>query len=79
MNTERANLIRSMLTRAAHVTGQRSTIVTEFVDGVCVQCQGRPTFRRTLDGLQPTVSFHWFIECRRASKASVQKLIAAKE
>lgn len=67
-------LMRSMLMRASHITPPRSVLVAEHVDGVCVQCEGRPTFRRTLDGLQPTISFHWFIECKRASKADVWRL-----
>lgn len=70
-------LMRSMLSRAAHIGpfGQ-STIITEHVNGVCIQCEGRPVYRNTLDGVQPTVSFHWFIECRRSSKAKVASLIA---
>lgn len=69
------DMMRSMLMRASHVTAPRSTIVTEHIGSACVQCEGRPTFRRTLDGTQPTVSFHWFIDCKRASKADVHRLI----
>ena len=74
--TERMHpLMRSMLMRASHITGQSSTIETEHVGGVCVQCEGRPTFRRGLNGLQPTISFNWFIDCKRASKAAVHRLM----
>lgn len=72
-------LMRSMLMRASHITPPRSTLVTEHVGGVCVQCEGRPTFRNTLDGTQPTISFHWFIGCKRASKADVWRLTSADD
>lgn len=68
-------ILRSMLSRAAHVTHPRgNSLVTETINGVTVQCEGRPTYRQTLDGQQPTVSMHWFIECRKASKAKVLAL-----
>lgn len=62
-----------MLSRAAHVTHEpaRRSIVTEHVNGTCIQCEGRPTYRRTLDGVQPTVSFHWYMNCKYSSKAKV--------
>lgn len=69
VNVGRANsvrmlpLMRSMLMRASHITAPHSTLVTEHVGDTCIQCEGRPTFRRTLDGLQPTISFHWFVNC----------------
>lgn len=73
-------ILRSMLTRAAHIEvrgGVRlSSLVTEIIDGVCIQCEGRPTWRNTLDGMQPTVAFHWFIERRRTSKAEVFRRFA---
>jgi len=72
-------LMRSMLTRAAHLKPHGSTLVTEHVDGVCVQLEGRPVVRRTLDGMQKTISFHWFIECRRSNKAAVHRLMVAAE
>ena len=67
-------LMRSMLSRAGHITPTRSSLVTEHVGGVCLQCEGRSTFRNTLDGRQPTVEFRWFIDCKRASKADVWRL-----
>lgn len=71
------DLMRSMLSRAAHVDHRppRRSLVTEHVGGICIQCEGRPTVRNTLDGPQPTVSFHWFIECRRSNKAAVRAAI----
>lgn len=78
MTSHAEALVRSMLSRAAHVTHKppRSSLVTEHVGGVCIQCEGRPTYRKTLDGKQPTASFHWFMECRRSSKAKVLAAIA---
>lgn len=70
-------LMRSMLLRASHITPPHSTLVTEHVNGCCIQCEGRPTFRRTLDGLQPTISFHWFIDCRRSNKSAVWRLTSS--
>lgn len=73
------DLIRSMLSRAGHITHKpyRSSLVTERVGDVFIQCEGRPTFRRTLDGVQPTVSFHWLIDCKRSSKSKVFAALAA--
>ena len=71
-------LMRSMLSRAAHLEPFGSTLVTEIVGGVCVQCRGRPIWRRTLDGMQQTIAFHWFIECRRSNKAEVHRLMSEK-
>lgn len=71
-------LMRSMLSRAAHITGGRSSLITEHVGGVCIQVEGRPAFRNTLDGRQPTVSFHWFIDCRRSNKAAAAAALAAQ-
>ena len=66
-------LLRSMLTRAAEakpdVLGK--TLVTEHIDGVCVQCVGGIVARRTLDGFQQVAQFRWFIDCRRSNKAEV--------
>lgn len=66
-------LMRSMLSKAAHITRKpaRSSLVTEHIGNLCIQCEGRPTVRRTLDGPQPTISFHWFINCKRSNKAAV--------
>ena len=70
-------IMRSMLSRAAHVTHEppRPCLVTERAHGITIQCEGRPTFRNTLDGRQPAVSFHWFVECKRSSKAKVAAAI----
>jgi len=70
-------LMRSMLIKASHITPPHSTLVTEHVNGCCIQCEGRPTFRRTLDGLQPTISFHWFVDCKRSNKAAVWRLMSS--
>lgn len=69
------DLLRSMMSRAAHVTHKpaRESIVTEMIDGLCVQCVGRPAWRRTIDGVQPTVSTHWFIGNRRSNKEEVYR------
>jgi len=72
-------LMRSMLTRAAHLKPHGSTLVTEHVDGVCVQLEGRPVIRRTMDGMQKTIAFHWFVECRRSNKAAVHRLMVAAD
>lgn len=75
---QRTQLLRSMMSRAAQLDlrHNRETLVTEHIDGVCVQCVGRPMYRNTLDGRQPTLSFHWFIECKRSSKAKVFRMFA---
>lgn len=72
-------VMRSMLSRAAHVNpaSHFGCLVTEHVNGVCIQCEGRPTFRNTKDGRQPSIAFHWFIECKRSSKAAVYAVFAA--
>ena len=71
--------MRAMLSRAAHLPPFGSSLATEYVDGVCVQCEGRPIWRRTVDGMQKTVAFHWFIECKRSNKAAVHRLMVAAD
>jgi hypothetical protein len=73
-----AKLLRSMILRAAHLDSRhdRSTLITEHIDGVCVQCEGRTVYRNTLDGRQPSVAFYWFIDCKRSSKAKVFRRFA---
>jgi hypothetical protein len=67
-------LMRSMLSRAAHIGASGRALVTEWVGRNCVQCKGRMVQRRTLDGWQPVVAFSWLIDSRRASKVDVWRL-----
>lgn len=68
-------LMRSMLSRAEPGPGPRTTLVTEHVGKLCIQVEGRPALRPSRDGSQRAASFHWFLDCRRSSKAKVAAAI----
>lgn len=75
VNLAADELMRSMLSRAAPGAGPRTTLVTEHIGKVCIQVEGRPGYRAAKDGAAPAASFHWFLDCRRSSKAKVAEAI----
>jgi hypothetical protein len=71
-----------MLSRAAQINEissslGRSNLVTEYINGACVQCKGVIVRRITLDGLQSTVAFYWGINGEKSTKADVFRLTSA--